>query len=631
MNTKSIVFHYNKNTLQKVLLLFFIFSLSFFIIMQNFALAENNKNTKPNLIPGTEFTTVIFVWEDEERPVDANIRHAYAGTNTKKGGTYLTASVGTYDNFNIFAPRGKPTSEVWKTYETLGTGLPGDNTIMRGIVADGFDLSKDRKKLRIRIDARAHFSDGSKITSDDIVYTFNALMTEASPTYSFSYQDVTKIYAESESVVVFEFAEHCSKYLPFQVLYLPVLSKKWWEGKNMGQPQKEPFLGSGRYIITGYDFNKNVILERDDNYWGKDKPISEGAGNFDKLIVEYYRDTTIAREVFFAGDSHYYSEKSMKDWEFAYDTKSVREGKIRREELSFITGVGMLGLAMNMRKPIFQDKNVRNALMLLMDFEWLNRTMYYDTYVRTPSYFSGYKFAAKEYPSEKEIAILNEYKDRIDPAVFGALPEIPVSDASGEMRQQMKQAVELFKKAGWELKGGKMINDKGEQFKITLIANSATVQRTYAQYVQTLALIGVDLVIQVLDQNMYTNKVKEYDYELCYVTYRQLPTPGSELRAAFGSEAADTFGARNYIGIKDPVIDELIERLIGVQTQEEMQLYASVIDRILLHGMYVVPGWYSPLTRVAWWESQITSPVQLDKTNISGIYMYWHMGDENEL
>ncbi len=567
---------------------------------------------------------ILSEWEEYENNFDINAPSAFANINAPKGGAVVLSNIGTFDNFNGFAPRGTFPAYVFMTYETLGEAIPGTSGLMRGRLADSFDLSKDKRMLTVTINPKARFSDGTKVTAHDVVYTFNALIKEASPTYSMAYKEVEKVEAKSDSTVVFTFSKDASRQLPLNVCELPVLSKKWWEGKSMGEPQKEPYVGSGVYKIKSWDFGKQLIIERNKNYWAKDEPRNKGMANLDTITIDYYRDATVARQALFAGNIDYYSERSMNDWHEGYSNQpQVKNGNIQLAEFAPRRGVGMMGLAMNVRKPIMQNKDIRRALILLMDFEWLNKTMYYNSYQRTPSHFTGYDFAAPKTPSKDELVILNKYKNQLDPAVFGELPALPVSDGSGEMRAEMAQAVNLFKKAGWELKGGKMVNNKGEQLKITLIANSATVQKTYAQYAKTLERIGVNFVIQVLDQNIYTTKVKEYDFDMCYIFTPVGAAPGAELRYIIGSESADSVGTRNYIGIKNPVVDELIENVVKAKSYHEMQINLQAIDRILLHEMYFIPGWYSPQMRIAWWKDR-SMPGKIDNIEFNSMHLYWY-------
>lgn len=566
---------------------------------------------------------ILTSWEDIE-VYDINSPSKYANPDANQGGKIRLTTTGTYDNFHIFATRGRAAHHFFYTYESLGETLPGVSNVLRGALAESFDLSEDRTELRVKIHPLAKFADGSKVRAQDVVFTFTSLKEKGNPLYLIGFTDVLELKAESDDVVYFKFREGASRELPLEVCQLPVFAEAWWEGRDFSEPQYEPILASGAYQVKSKDFGARFSLAKNPDYWGKDLPRNQGRYNFDEIIIDYYRDATIAREAFFAGEVDYYVESTIKDWENAYDVESVRNGSIRRFSYDSTSTLGMMGLAMNTRRPVLADQNVRRALILMMDFEWINKTMYYDTYKRIDQYFVGYGYTLDSKPNQEELVILNELKDDLDPAVFGDLPKISVTDGSGNLRAQMKEAVEVLKLSGYELKNGKMIDKDGKQLSLKLIASSATVQRTYGQYVQNLARIGIDLQIQLLDQNLYNSQLKTFDFDLCYVSARVGLNPGNELPHVWGSGSRDTENSNNYPGVADPAVDKLIDKMIKAQTLAELSLYTRVLDRIMLHGMYYVPGWYSPQSRIAWWVEKIT-PGNVDDINARTIAEYWYV------
>lgn len=578
---------------------------------------------------------IITSWKDIE-VYDVNTVSSLANPDAPKGGTLRLTTTGSFDNFHIFAQRGRATHYFFYTYETLGEGLPGVSNVLRGKLAETFDLSEDRTELRVAIHPLAKFSDGSKVTAHDVVFTYYALLNNGNPLYQIGFddvigvevkarfEDVLEVVAETDSIVLFRFKPGASRELPLEVCQLPVFSEKWWEGKDFAAPQYEPILGSGAYLVNeGGNFGVRFSLKRNPDYWAKDLPKNKGRYNFDAIIIDYFRDATIARESFFAGGSDYYSETNIKDWENAYNVEAVKNGSITKLAYDRIPTVGMMGLAINTRRPLLADKNIRRALILMMDFEWVNKSLYYNTYKRTDHYFTGHGYTLDKKPSEEELLVLNEYRDRIDPIIFEDLPELPVTDGSGNMRRQMQEAVELLKLSGYELKNGKMVNKDGNQLKFKIISSSATIQRNYGHYVQNLARIGIDMEIQLLDQNLYNAQLKNFDYDLCYAAARIALNPGNELPYMFGGDTSNLEGSQNYSGVNDPIVDDIIKRMISAETLEELKIYTKVLDRILQHGMYYVPGWYSPFVRLAWWNNRI----QPGNSNISTSLStdYWHI------
>ncbi len=544
--------------------------------------------------------------------------------NDPQGGILKLTTTCTYDTFHRYATRGRATHYVMYTYESLGEPMPNVPNVLRGLLAESFDLSEDRTILRVKLNPLAKFSDGSKVKASDVVFTYEAIQTKANPLYKIGYEDVVSVVAESESTVVYTFKPDASRELALDVCLLPVFAEKWWEGRDFAEPQNDPILGSGPYQIDQSNFGVRFSLIKDQNYWAKDFERNKGSNNFDEIIVDFYRDTAIAREAFFVGDVDYFLESAVKDWVNAYDVAPVRDGDISRQEFSRGAPVGMLGLGMNLRREFLQDKNVREALSLLMDFEWINKSIYYNSSKRINSYFTEHNLPIESMPTQEELAILNEYRDQLDPDVFGELPVIPVTKADGNVREQMAKAVALLKEAGWELKNGKMLDKDGKQMVLHFITNTANVQRTYAQYVKNLGRIGIDLQIQVLDQNLYNAKMKEFDYDLCYAFIPLDYYPTTELLYYYGSEIANTYGSKNYIGLEDPVVDDLIQKMINSKSLKELNVYTKVLDRILQHGMYIIPGWYSPNMRSAWWKNRI-SPGNSGKINMLSGMKYWHI------
>lgn len=565
---------------------------------------------------------ILTSWEDIET-YDINAPDILTDVDAPKGGVLRLTTTGSYDNFHVFAQRGKATHYFMYTYEALAQSLPNEPNAVRGLLADSFDLSEDRTKLVVTINPLARFSDGSKVTAADVVFTYEALQRDANPLYKIGFQDVLTVTAESESTVVYTFKENASRELPLDVCLLPVFSAKWWEGRNFADPQHEAILASGPFQVKNAEFGVRFSLKRNPDYWAKDLPRNRGKYNFDEVIIDYYQDATVAREAFFAGQADYYYESNINNWQNAYDVEPVRNGSIVKKVSERGTTIGVMGVTLNTRNPILADKRVRHALMVLMDFEWVNKSMYYGSYNRIYSYFTGHRFKIDSKPNAEELAVLHEYKDLLDPAVFDDLPKIPVTRGDGTNREQMKEALEILKTAGWTLQNGKMVDKNGKQMKLKFIVNSQIVQRTYNYYVQNLARVGIDLQLQLLDQNQYSAELKPFNFDMCYTFIPINHNPTSELRYYWDSKIANVEGSKNYSGITDPVVDDLIERMVASKTQKELELYTRVLDRVLQHGIYMIPTWYTTQIRTAWWKDRIT-PGNIDAMGMLSAPIYWY-------
>ncbi len=569
-----------------------------------------------------EPSPVLTSWEDVNVE-NVETPNPYAKLDAPKGGIYRVTTTGSYDNFHVFAQRGKATHYFMYTYESLGEYITNHPYAMRGLLAESFDLSDDRKVLKVKLNPLAKFADGSKVTAHDVLFTYTALQNDANPLYKIGYQDVESVVVESDSTIVYTFKDGASRELPLDVCTLPVFSAKWWEGRDFAEPQHEPILASGPYQVKNAEFGVRFSLQRDNDYWAKDLPRNEGKYNFDEIIIDYYQDTTVAREAFFAGEADFYTETNLNNWHNAYDVAPVKDGEIIKTEYKRTTPVGIMGLNLNTRRELLKDKNVRHALTLLLDFEWINKSMYFGSYYRVDSYFTGHGLPLDKLPPADELEILNQYKDKLDPAIFAERPIMPVTDGSGNNRQQMREAIEILKKSGWNLVDGKMVNAKNEQMTLKLIASSQTVLKNYSYFGESLARVGINLELQLLDQNQYNAELKNFNYDMCYAFIPINYNPGSELRYYWTSETVDVQGSRNYSGIADPVVDELIEKMVSAQSLEELNLYTRVLDRILWNGFYVIPGWSTKDVRVSWWKDNI-APADINNIGKTSTVHYWY-------
>ncbi len=566
---------------------------------------------------------VLSIWGEETdlKPEKA----PYANYNAPQGGALKLSAVGTFDNFNPFAKRGSVASYSYLTYETLATSGYTDSLTMQGVLAKNFRIAKDKFSILINLHEDALFSDGSPLTAEDVVYSFNALVNEANPFYRTYYEQVKSVEVLGKHSFIFHFTTNQNKELPIIVCQLPVLSAKWWKGRNVGEPQVEKIVGSGPYTIKFFDMGKRVVYERNKNWWGNDKATNQGLYNFETVEIDYYRDAAIAREAFLAGEVDYFSENTMKNWVNAYNVPAVLENKIIKREQP-IKPIGGTGLYLNARTRFLSDINVRKAMIALFDFEWTNRVLFYNAYSRFSNFFLE-DLKAQSLPTEDELAILNKWKDKLNPEIFGPLPTIPITDATGRNDDGFRKAYYLLKASGWNLIDGKMVNSKNEQLTLDMIVASQSIQRVYLPFQKSLERIGIKLNIQFVDTTQFIERARNYEYDMITLSVIPSSTPGNEQRSYWSSAASKAHGESNYAGVENEVIDEIIELLIMAKTRKEWVNYANVLDRLLQHGYYIIYPWESLSARYSWWANRI---IPSPKDNKNGVdIMSWYASSEN--
>ncbi|PIE65768.1 MAG: hypothetical protein CSA26_02470 [Desulfobacterales bacterium] len=364
-----------------------------------------------------------------------------------------------------------------------------------------------------------------------------------------------------------------------------------------------------------------ISYQRVKDYWAKDLPINRGRYNFDVIRYEYYRDKTVAREAFKAGEFDRFMENTAKAWETAYIGEAINKQHIKKEQIASNRPQGIYGLMFNTRKEIFKDKQIRQAITMAFDFEWINQRLFYNSYIRSASFFTNSDFAAVDLPDKGERDVLEPYRDRLPAAVFGPAVKPPKSDGKGDIRKIMKPFFTLFKDAGYQLKNGRMLDNKSKPFRFTVLLSSPSLSRVLMPFKKNLDRLGIQMDIQMVDPNQYVNRVRTFDYDMIFAKYPGSSSPGNELRYYFGSKAADTAGSRNYPGIKNPVVDELIEKIIEAPARSELVTRCRALDRVLRQEYYLIPGWHFPFIRIAYWNkfgrSTVPAPNGVD------FYSWW--------
>ncbi len=529
----------------------------------------------------------------------------YVSKSSVKGGNIVRSSIGNYDTFNPFTLKGTSAAGIGLLYESLTVGSSDEAFTEYGLLAKHIEWPDDRSWVAFTLRDEAVWHDGKKISSDDVVWTFNTLMEKGHPFYKYYYGDVSEVIKMSEKKVKFIFSTNTNKELPLIVGQLPVLPQHYWEDKNFEETTLDIPIGSGPYKIKSFDAGRSITYELNENYWGFKNnlvPIKVGKDNISIIRYDYYKDRGVEREAFKSGEIDFFSENTSKEWATGYDISAVEEGLIKKELISHENPQGMQAFAFNTRKEIFKDKRVRKALSYAFDFEWTNKNLFYGAYKRTDSFFENSELSSSGLPSKEELAYLNPYMDVLPNEVFNEQYYNPTTDGSGFIRNQLQEATKLIKDAGWILKDGKLENSKGEPFEFEILLVSPAFERIVLPFIDNLEKLGINASLRTIDSSQYQKRIESFDFDMIVFTFSQSLSPGNEQRNFWGSDAADTNGSRNVIGIKNDVIDSLIEKLINAKDREDLITITRALDRVLLWNYYVIPQWHISAYRVLYWD-----------------------------
>jgi len=526
----------------------------------------------------------------------------YTNPDAPKGGEVHEAAIGTYDSLNPFILKGVPAGGVGLTFATLTAQSDDEAFTEYGLVAEQIEMPKDRSWVAYTIRPAARFHDGSPISVDDVIWTFETLKTKGHPFYRAYYRNVVKAEKVGERKVKFTFAPGENRELPLIIGQLPILSKTYYENRDFEKTTLEAPLGSGPYKVVAVDPGRSLTLERVEDYWGKDLPVNKGRFNFDRIRIDYYLDENVALEAFKAGGYDFRTENNSKFWATGYDAPAVRDGRIKKAEIPNEQPTGMQGYAYNIRRDLFKDSRVRQALAYALDFEWSNKALFYGQYTRTESYFSNSELASKGLPSADELKILEPLKGQIPDEVLAKEYRAPKTDGSGNIRPNLAIALKLLEAAGWTVKGGKMVNAKGEPLSFEILLDSPAFERVTQPFVQNLTRLGVDARVRTVDTSQYEKRLENFDFDMIVASWGESLSPGNEQRDFWGSESADTQGGRNLIGIKDKAIDQLVDLVISAPDREGLVTRTRALDRVLLWHYYVIPHWHITYFRVAYWD-----------------------------
>ena len=531
-----------------------------------------------------------------------NFKHfAYVNPEAKKGGQLDLSAFGTFDSFNPFVLKGISAGAVnVLMFESLTEKSLDEPFSVYGLLADDIQLAKDKLSVTYRINKKARFSDGTEVTANDVKYSVDLLLGDkAHPQYRFYYADIKQIKVLDKYRIRFSFKK-VNPELHLIIGDLPVFSKKWVGKTSFDKLTEVVPLASGPYLVESYDLGKNVVYKRNPDYWAKDLPVRKGMFNYDKIVLKYYKDQTVALEAFKAGEFDFFFENHSKRWARDHNGPKYDSGEIIKKALTHKNNAGMQGFILNTRRDLFKDKRVRRAITSAMDFEWSNSHLFYDQYTRCESFFSNSELAASGLPEGDELKLLNQYKDQLPPELFTTEWSAPTTKKPSSLRKNLREAKRLLKQAGWSVKNGKLTNAEGKVFSFEVLLIQKGFERIIAPFARNLKRLGIDVSYRTVDASLYQRRVDSFDFDMVVSSFPASQSPGNELFSMFYSKAADKKGSRNLSGIKDPVVDALIEKIVSSEKREDLVTATRALDRVLLFGEYMVPNWYINIHRIAY-------------------------------
>jgi microcin C transport system substrate-binding protein len=543
----------------------------------------------------------------------------YVNPNAPKGGDVTLASIGTFDSFNPFILRGTSThgmaapwvvlpggsgsgSTVGHLWESLLTPSADEAASGYGHIAETIELPANKLWVAFELRPEAKFSDGTPVTAEDVAWTYHTLLEQGRPGFRIEMADVKDVVVESPRRVVFHFKSNENRELPLILGGLPVLPKHFFDGRDFSKPLTDPPIGSGPYRISNFELGRSVTYERRPDWWAANLPTGKGTNNFNHVKIEYFRDSTVALEAFKAGQIDLRSENISKNWATAYDFPAVARGLVIKRDFHHHLPTGMQGFAMNTRRAVFANPLVRQAMAEAFDFEWANKNLFYGSYTRTLSYFSNSPLASSGIPEGDELKLLEPYRKELPPALFTEPFKLPVTDGSGNNREQLRHALALLEQAGWSVKGMKLLDKNGTQMSFTILFDDPSLERVGLPYAQSLQKLGIDVRVRTVDPAQYQHLTDDFDFDMIMMIYPESDIPGNELRGYFTCAASKAQGSFNAPGICDPAVDALVERIVTAQDRGTLTIAAHALDRVLLWRWYLVPNWDSRVFHIAYWD-----------------------------
>lgn len=538
----------------------------------------------------------------------------YVNPLAPKGGAVVLPNPdrrSSFDSFNPFVLKGTPVAGLSPLmFESLAVASLDEPSSVYGLLADDMRVAVDGLSATFRLNSAARFNNGDAVLAADVKHSFDTLNSKsAHPRYRIQLVDVAGVDILNVQTVRYRF-RRANPELPLLVASLPVFSRKWGGGKQLDQIVLEAPIASGPYVVASYNLGRSITYQRRSDYWALNHPVRCGQFNFERITYRFYKDDVARLEAFKAGEFDFLVEYSARNWARQYQGPRFRSGELLKKAFPHRNTAGMQGFVLNVRKPLFSDRRVRQALGLALDFEWMNRQLFYDQYTRIDSYYSNGELAANGVPSAAELKLLTPLRRQLDPAVFGPVPRPPTTMPPASLRQNLLRARDLLAQAGWHYRDGALRNARGEPFVFEWLDDGGSMGRVFAVYERNLAKLGIAVKTRQVDYALYQRRLDEFDFDLISLRFGDTQSPGIELYDSFGSKAAKVKGSGNVIGLQDPAVDRLIDAVVKSRNRSERVTAVRALDRVLRHGYYIIPHWFSATHRLAW-KNQLTYPAQL--------------------
>jgi len=615
MNVADFTLGQEECTVKKIIILFIILALTGI----GFSVAPAEEGS----IVSTRFSL-----RDTPKYKEGFTHFDYVNPDAPKGGSITLSSTGTFDSFNRYSQRGDVAEGADDLYDTLMKGSDDEIDVLYPLIAEKLEYAKDHTWIIFYIDKRAVFQDKKPITADDVVFTFHTFMEKGVPHFKSYYKDVAKVEALDSQRVKFTL-----KLPRIDLLHslagLNIIPKHYWEKKDFSEPATEVPLGSSGFTIDSFKMGQYVVIKRLKDYWAKDLPVNKGRHNFDFIRYDYYKDEAVTLEAFKAGEFDFRSENVATQWATLYTGDNFDKKMVLKEEIPHDIPQAMQALIYNTQREVFKDIRVREALIYAMDFEWMNQHLFYNQYTRTRSYFQNTEYEAKGLPSKEEIACLDPVKDKIPPRVYTHEYKPPVTDGSGNIRPQLREALALLKEAGWEIKDKKMVHKtSGKPMEFEVLLYSPTMERITIPVQDNLKKLGITLNIRRVDTTQFINRLRERDFDMVSGGYSANAFPSSNLKVAWHSGYLDS--TYNTAGVTDPAIDYLVEKIDQHQTDKAALLsYGRALDRVLQWNFFVVPEWHLSKFRIAYW-NRFERPAVRPKYSVGFPDTWWIDKDKDD-
>lgn len=571
--------------------------------------AQDHTASSRELAPGTGPRHAIAM--HGEPRLDPDFTHLdYANPSAPKGGKLVMGVVASFDNLNSYIVLGNHAWPIrFYAQETLMFRSLNEPFTLYGLLAESVEMPEDRSWISFKLRREARFSDGTPVTADDIIFSAEMLKTNGRPNWRGRFDRIASVDKLGPLSVRFVFtADNSDRELPLLLGMMPIFSKAYYTKVPFNKTTLEPPLTSGPYLITKVDPGRGIIFKRNPNYWGKDLPVNRGLHNFDEIRLDYYRDANAAFEAFKAGEIHIRLEEDEAQWEKAYTFPAALNGRVVKEQIRHGRPSGMNAFVFNTRRAKFQDRRVREALCLLLNFDWVNRNFFYGTYVRTRSFFDNSELAAKGPASARERALLAPYMDEVLPEILEHGWRPPESGGRAAMRTNLRHALRLFRQAGYGIVGGRMVSKStGRPYGFEILLRDPNMERVALNYQAVAKRLGIAVRVRTVDSAQYEERSRVFDFDVKDVHWTGSISPGNEQYFRYGSRQADTKGSFNFAGIRSEAVDGMIQHLLEARTREELVAATRALDRVLLSGYYAIPLYHITTDRVAHW-SQFRHP-----------------------